>query len=141
MSTSKHLISILGTILAFQAYAYENLVGEYTGKLSSVEGYSGNVGDPCAVIIGTSDRYGGSLIFEIRKVEKLVMETRKVEQAIKPESDTVKIATPGRSGGEPAEIVVLKLNGDGTIQSLKLMVHGGVPRRDKSVICGDLSKN
>ncbi len=141
MSTSRHLVLILGSILAFQAYAYENLVGEYTGKLNSVEGYSGKVGDPCVVMIETSDKYGGSWIFEIRNVEKLVMETRKVEQALKQESDTAKIHTPGRSGGVPAEIVVLKLTGDGTIQSLKLGLHGGIPRREKSVVCGDVLKN
>ena len=140
MNASRLLVLILGSTLAFQACAFENLVGEYIGKLSSVEGYRANVGDPCAVLVGKSDMYGGSLVFEIRDVEKLTMETRNVEKALKPKSDTVKIHTPGSSFDKPAEIVVMKLGDDGTMQSLKLMRHWGQQHREQSVTCGDLLK-
>ncbi|MGA7179494.1 MAG: hypothetical protein WBX11_07925 [Thiobacillaceae bacterium] len=140
MNASRHLALIVGSTLAFQACAYENLVGEYTGRLSSVEGYSSNVGDPCAVMVGTSDRYGGSLTFEIRNVEKLMMETRKVEEALKRKSDTVKLLTPGGGQGKPIEIVVIKRGGDGIMQSLKLTRIWKQLHQEKSATCGDLLK-
>jgi hypothetical protein len=139
MNAFRWLALFLGSTLACQAWAYENLVGEYAGKLSGVEGYSGNVGDPCAVMVGKSDMYGGSLIFEIRNTEKLLMETRNVEKALKRKSDTVKMVTPG-SSGKPGEIVVMTLGGDGTMQSLKLMLKWPHQHQEKSATCGDLLK-
>ena len=139
MNTSKCLVLVLGSTLAFQVWAHESLVGEYTGKLSSVEGYSGNVDDPCAVTVGTSDMHGGSLVFEIRNVDKLMMETRKVEEALKQKSDTVKLVTPG-SSSKPIEIVVMKLGGDGVMQSLKLARIWKQQHQEKSVMCGGLLK-
>lgn len=139
MNASRYVALVLGSTLAFQACAYENLLGEYTGKISSVEGYSSKVGDPCAVMVGTSDMYGGSLVFEIRNVEKLMMETRNVEKALQKKSDTVKLHTPG-SSGKPAEIVVMKLGGDGTMQSVMLKRFWNQQHRENSVTCGDLLK-
>lgn len=139
MNVLRWLALFLGSTLACQAWAYENLVGEYTGKLSSVEGYSGNVGDPCAVMVSRSDMYGGSLVFEIRNAEKLLMETRNVENALKRKSDTVKLVTPG-SSGKPAEIVVMIRGGDGAMQSLKLKLIWPGLHQEKSVTCGDLLK-
>jgi hypothetical protein len=133
------LALFLGSTLACQAWAYESLVGEYAGKLSEVAGYSGNVGDPCAVTVGTSDMYGGSLVFEIRNAEKLLMETRNVENALKRKADTVKLVTPG-SPGKPAEIVVITRGGDGAMQSLKLKLVWPTQHQEKSVACGGLLK-
>ena len=139
MNAFKYAALILGSTLAFQACAYENLLGEYTGKISSVEGYSGKVGDPCAVMVGTSDMYGGSLVFEIRNIEKLLMETRNVEKALTRKSDIVKLLTPG-SSGKPAEIVVMKLGDDGTMHSLMLKRFWNQQHRETSVTCSDLLK-
>lgn len=139
MNALKWLALFLGSTLAFQACASENLVGEYTGKLSSVEGYSGNVGDPCAVMVGTSDMYGGSLIFEIPDFDKIMMETRHVEEAIKKNPDAVKLVTAG-SSGKPIEIVVMKVGGDGVMQSLTLKRIWKQQHQEKSVACGDLLK-
>jgi hypothetical protein len=47
-SSSRHLALILDSTIAFQACAHENLVGEYTVKLSSVEKYSSKVRLPAA---------------------------------------------------------------------------------------------
>jgi hypothetical protein len=140
MNALRWLALFLGSTLACQAWAYENLVGEYTGKLISVEGYSGNVGDPCAVMVGTSDRYGGSLTFEIPNFDKLLMETRNVEQALEQKSDTVKMMTPGSSAEKPVEVVVMKLGGDGNMRSLTLKRLWRQQHREKSVTCGYLSK-
>ena len=129
----------LGSTLACQAWAYESLVGEYAGKLSEVVSYSGNVGDPCAVMVSRSDMYGGSLVFEIRNAEKLLMETRNVENALKQQSDTVKMPSPG-SSGKPAEIVVMTRGGDGAMQSLRLKLVWPGQHREKSITCGDLLK-
>lgn len=140
MNTLRWLALLLGSTLACHAWAYENLLGEYTGKLSSVEGYSGNAGDPCAVIVGTSDMYGGSLIFEIRNVEKILMETRNVEEVLKRKSDTVRVFTPGSGASKPAEVVVMKLGGDGFIRSLMLKRIWKQMHQEKSVTCDDLLK-
>lgn len=139
MNASRYVALVLGSTLAFQACAYETLLGEYTGKISSVEGYSSSVGDPCAVTVGKSDLYGGSVVFEIRNVEKLLMETRNVEKALQQKSDIVKILTPG-SSGKPAEIVVMKRGGDGTMHSLTLKRFWNQQHRETSVTCSDLLK-
>lgn len=141
MNVSRYLALILGSTLAFQACAYEGLIGEYTGKLSSVEGYSGNAGDPCVVMVGKSDLYGGSLVFEIPGFERLLMETRNVENALKRKSKTVKIhASGGGSFDKPAEVVVMKLGSDGIMQSLMLKRIWTNQHREKSVMCGDLTR-
>ena len=140
MNASRYLALILGSTLAFQASAYENLVGEYTGKLSSVEGYSSNVGDSCAVMVGTSDMYGGALTFEIPNFDKLLVETRNVEKELKKKPDSVKFQAPGGGGGKPIEIVVMKLGDDGTMQSLMLKRIWKQQQQEKSVTCGDLLK-
>jgi hypothetical protein len=140
MKALRWLALFLGASLAFQAWAYENLLGEYTGKLSSVEGYRGNDGDPCAVTVGKSDLYGGALIFEIRNVEKILMETRNVEEALKRKSDTVRVFTPGSSATQPAEVVLMKLGGDGIMRRLVLKRIWKQQHQEKSVTCGDLLK-
>ena len=139
MNAVRWLALFLGSPLACQAWAYDNLVGEYTGKLSSVEGYRANVGDPCAVLVGKSDMYGGSLVFEIRDVEKIMMETRHVEKALQRKSGIVKIRTPG-SSGKPGETIIMTLGADGTMQSLKLDLFWNQEHREKWVTCGDLLK-
>jgi hypothetical protein len=133
------IVLLFSSTTAIAAPASENLVGEYTGKLSSVEGYSSNVGEPCAVMVGTSDMYGGSLIFEIPNFDKLMMETRHVEEELKRKPDTVKLLTPG-SSSKPIEIVVMKLGGDGIMQSLMLKRIWKQQHQEKSVTCGDLLK-
>jgi hypothetical protein len=139
MNASRYLALILGSTLAFQACAQESLVGEYTGTLSSVGGYGVSVGDPCAVLVGKSDMYGGSLVFQIRDVEKIMMETRHVEKALQQKSDIVKIRTPG-SSGKPGETIIMKLRADGTMQSLKLDLFWNQEHREKWVTCSDLLK-
>lgn len=138
MNASRYLALILGSTLALQVCAYD-LVGEYTGKIRSVEGYRGTVGDPCAVIVGTSDMFGGSLIFEIRDFEKIMIETRHVEKALQQKSDTVRIRTPG-SGGKPGETIFITLGADGTMKGLKLDLYWNQEHREKWVTCGDLLK-
>lgn len=140
MSQYRWLVLLLGSVLACQAWATENWVGEYSGKLSEVAGFGGDVGDPCDVVVGTSDVYGGSLVFEIRNTEKILMETRNVEQALKRKSNTVKLITPGSSSSKLAEIVVITLGDGGTMKSLKLMRKWGQQLQEKSVTCGDLIK-
>ena len=129
----------LGMTMSCQALAYENLIGEYVGKLTDVEGYSGDTGDPCTVTVVNSDMYGGALVFEIRNAEKLSMETRSVQKALEQQGNLVRVVTPG-SSAKPAEIVVMVLARNGTLRSLKLMQKWGARHQEKSVTCGDLSK-
>ena len=139
MNASRYWALAMGLTLAFPACAYENLVGEYTGKLSSVDAYKGNANDPCTVMVGTSDMYGGALTFEIPNFDKILVETRNVEKELQKKPDTVKFLAPG-SSGKPIEIVVMKLGGDGIMQSLMLKRIWKQQHQEKSVTCGDLSK-
>lgn len=139
MNAFRWLVLFLGSTLVCQAWAYENLVGEYVGKLRGVDSYSGNVDDQCTVMVGTSDMYGGSLVFEIRNAEKISIETQNVEKALKQSSGIVKMITPGR-GGRGSETVVMTLRGDGTMKSLKLTLKWPQQHYEKSVSCGDLLK-
>lgn len=139
MNRSKIVALGLGLGLALQASAYESLLGEYSGTLVSLEGQSGTVGDPCTAVIGRSDLFGGAVMFEMRNIEKLVVETRRVESALQQASGTVKIHTPGGSG-QPAEIVILKFGSDGALRALKLARHWAAQHRERSATCGDLKK-
>jgi hypothetical protein len=130
---------MLCSLFAIPALAYENLVGEYTGKIIGVVGYNSNVGDPCTVMVGKSDMYGGSLIFEIRDTGKILMEIWNVRNALEQNLDTVKMSTPG-TVGRPAEGVVISRGSNGAMQSLKLMFKGGRRGHDRAVNCGNLSK-
>jgi hypothetical protein len=140
MKALRWLALFLGASLACQAWAYENLLGEYTGKLGNVEGYSFHAGDPCTAMVGTSDLYGGSLIFEIHNVEKILMETRNVEEALKRKSDTVRVFTPGSSASQPSEVVLMKLGRDGIMRGLVLKRIWKQQHQEESVTCGDLRK-
>lgn len=139
INASRYLALILGLTVTFQVFAFESLIGEYTGRFSSVSGYSGNTGDPCVVTVTKSDMYGGSLVFEIQDVEKLLMAGREVRKALERKTDTVKLVTPGGQA-KPVEIVLLKLGADRSMQSLMLKVVWGKLHQGKSVTCGDLSK-
>jgi hypothetical protein len=139
MNAFRYLALFLGLTLACQSLAVEGLIGEYSGKLGAVEGYSGNAGDPCTVLVEKSDMYGGSLTFEIRNVEKLLVQTGGVEKELQSKSNNIKISTSAGSG-KPVEIVVLILSDEGRMQNLKLMLKGGPLRRNNSVSCGDLVK-
>lgn len=134
------LVLSLGTTFAAQACAYESLIGEYTGKLESVEGYTGNAGDPCTVTVAASNMYGGSVSFEIRNMEKLFIEVRAVQNALSQATGVVKIHSPGGTG-KPAEIVVMKVGSDGALSSLKLMRRWGGQHQQKSAACSGLSRN
>lgn len=74
---------------------------------------------------------------EIAGAEKLCMETRDVAQAFERQSEVVKMVTPGTSG-KPAEIVMLKLGRDGSLQSLKLGIRSSSQHPVKFITCGDL---
>ena len=139
MNAFRFLALFLGATLASQASAVEGLVGEYTGKLSVVKGYSGNVGDPCTVLVVKSDMYGGSLTFEILNNEKLLLQTRDLEKELQGKSNNIKIATPAGSG-KPVEVVAMALSDEGSLQSLTLALKGGPRRIENAVSCGDLIK-
>jgi hypothetical protein len=55
-----------------------------------LEGYPDRVDDACSVTVATSDLYGGAISFEIRGVEKLTVEERRVDSDLKPGKPVVK---------------------------------------------------
>jgi hypothetical protein len=104
-----------------------------------LEGYPDRVDDACSVTVATSDLYGGAISFEIRGVEKLTVEERRVDSDLKPGKPVVKWVSPGSSNA-PIEIVVLNLRDDGSLKSLRLMPKDALRHQEKSLsvmnLCG-----
>lgn len=131
---------LLAPSLAYQAAASEDLVGEYTGRLTSVVWYPGTVGEPCDLTIGESDMYGGSLVFQIANISgSILMEKRNVEKALAENAQLAKVTTPGIAG-KPAEGIVIVRGESGALKNLKMMLKGGMRGPDKSIACGQLVK-
>ena len=135
---SRYLV-LLVAVLAGQAWAQEQWVGEYAGKLTAVDSVAGNVGDPCVVGVTASDMFGGSLAFEIRGIDKILMENRNIQKALEKKSDNIRLITPG-GPGKPAEIVFMTLGEDRSLKSLKLVRKWGQQQREQSAVCGELVK-
>lgn len=132
-------LALLLVVLAGQAWAQQQWVGEYAGKLTAVDSVAGNVGDPCVVGVAASDMFGGSLVFEIRGIDKLLMENRNIQKALEKKSDSIRLLTPG-GAGKPAEIVFITLGEDRSLKSLKLMRKWGQQQKEQSAVCGELAK-
>lgn len=129
----------IGSTLTAPALAFESLLGDYTGTIKVVQDYSGQVGEPCVVTVGSSDLYGGAISFEIQGVEKLLVEKRRVEADFKPGLTELKWGTTGGSA-KPGEVVALKLRGDGSLLSLKLFLKYGAMHKEKTIVCGELAR-
>ncbi len=114
-------------------------MGEYAGRLIAADSVSGKVGDPCAVSVTASDMFGGSLVFEIRDIDKILMETRNIQKALERQSDSIRLITPG-GAGKPAEIVFIILGEDRSLKSLKLLRKWGQQQKEQSAVCGELAK-
>jgi hypothetical protein len=102
-----------------------------------LEGYPDRVDDACSVTVATSDLYGGAISFEIRGVEKLTVEERRVDSDLKPGKPVVKWVSPGSSNA-PIEIVVLNLRDDGSLKSLRLMLKDALRHQEKFIVCDEL---
>lgn len=140
MKRSQWLLTALATIaLVGQAWAQEQWVGEYAGRLTAANSVPGKIGDPCAVSVTTSDMFGGSLVFEIRDIDKISMETRNIQKALEKKSDSIRLITPG-GAGKPAEIVFITLGEDRSLKSLKLLRKWGQQQKEQSAVCGELVK-
>jgi hypothetical protein len=128
---------IIGSVFATQALAFESLLGDYRGKITMLEGYGDHVDDPCSVTLATSDLYGGAISFEIRGLEKLSVEKRRVESDLKSGRPVVKWISPG-SSNKPVEIVVLNLREDGSLRSVRLMLKDSLRHQDRFIVCDEL---
>jgi hypothetical protein len=135
----KIFLMLMGAALAGQAGAFEQLVGEYLGKLSSLEAYDGKVGDPCAVRITRSDMFGGSLFFEILNIDKILMANREVQKALERKADTVRIFTPAAQG-RSAEAVLLTVGEDRSLKAMKLFRRWNQQQAEKYAVCSELVK-
>jgi len=131
---------LMGITLACQAGAFEQLVGEYGGKLSSLEAYGGKVGDSCAVSITRSDMFGGSLIFEILNIDKILMANRDVQKALERKANTIRLFTPGQSVDRSSEAVVLTLGEDRSLKAMKLFRRWNTQLIEKYAVCSELVK-
>jgi hypothetical protein len=129
-------------ILAFAgpACADLGLIGEYAGRLKQVDGYKGQPGDECTVSIRASDLYGGGLSFAINDQETIVEATKDVAAAMEAGDPLVKINAQTSFKPQGAEYVTMKLGGDRTLRFLKLMRKFGRQHLEKSIACGDLTK-
>lgn len=132
-------VALLGAALVTPAWAFEQLLGRYEGKIKQVEGYSAQLDASCSVNVGKADLFGGAVTFEVQGIEKLLVEQRRVEADLKPGSAELKWVTPG-SSGKPVEVVTLRLKGDGSPQSLRLFLRWSAQHREKAIICGELSR-
>lgn len=139
MRTLGYLLVISTTLIAQTCLANEWLLGEYSGKVTESNGFDAKPEDACKVFVTRSDRYGGSLQFEIQGADKIAMETRNVDAALQAEGETVKLFSPAQSG-RPGEWVILRRGEHTRLLSLKLKFIWANRHQEKSVACGYLIK-
>lgn len=136
----KIFLMLMGATLACQAGVFEQLVGEYGGKLSSLEAYGGKLGDPYAVSLTRSNRFGGPLVSEILNTDKILMANRDVQKALERKTNTVRLFTPGTSADRSAEVVLLTLGENRALKTLKLIRRWNQQQVEKYAVCSELVK-
>jgi len=131
---------VLGACLAADAWAFEEMLGDYEGKIRNLSAYRGQVDDVCRVTVARSDLYGGAVSFEIRGAEKLLVEERRVTKDYRPGVPEVSWVTPGSPPQGPGEVVGATFRNDGSLMSLKLLLRYAASHQVKFIVCGDLRR-
>jgi hypothetical protein len=140
MRAHLHALLACATLLAPPALANEWLIGDYAGKIVENSGYDVKPEDACQVAVTRNESYGGSLVFEIKGLDKIVIETRNVDAALQVGGPIIKIYSPGLNN-RPGEWVFLRLSNDSKLLALKLKFVWSKQHLEKTVSCGYLKKS
>ena len=131
---------VFGSFIAANAWAFENLLGDYEGKIKNLAGYSGQANDACRVTVARSDLYGGAVSFEIHGAEKLLVEESRVAKDYQPGIPEISWVTPGSSPRQPGEVVSATFRDNGSMKSLKLLIKHSALHQVKHILCGELKR-
>lgn len=131
---------LLAICVSSSAWAYDDLLGDYEGKIRNLAGHSGQVADACKVTLARSPLYGGSVSFEIHGADKLMVEERRVAAEYRPGRPEIEWVTPGGSPDKPGEVVSATFRKDGSLKSIRLLRKYAASQQVKFILCGELRR-
>jgi hypothetical protein len=134
----KIAVSVVVSLFALPAHAFEKLLGEYEGKIGKVEGsYRGKKGDACTAKLTKSDRASGSVSFAINNEEPIYFSTGDVSSALAAGGGSlVELLNKAAKG---FKAVNMQMREDGSVKSLSLRDKAHM-REINPIACSDLTK-